>query len=221
MLMNQKHFIEENSKKFRKRKCAQHKISYVQKVCTHPNCIESMTSNLLCNQCFRKHAEDHKGIIQYFLEFDKIFSDNVFVDIELLESDCLNLFLEKKQKLDTEVDRHFDLILEEVKQLLESIKFRIKVKYGSNNLIKEITKLKESLLNEYNTLFTIDEANIKDKDIKQYIEFYINFEKMFEENQANNEEMFENLEKEFDRISRPFDQKLEDIRLILESDEIE
>ena len=131
------------------------------------------------------------------------------------------MFQENKQRLDCEVDRHCELILEEIKQLLQSIKSRIKLKYGSNNLIHTITKLKESLLNEYNSLFIIDETNIKDKDIKQYIEFYINFEKMLEENQVQSEEMFESLEKEFHKITQLFKNKLKGIRSILESDEIE
>ena len=220
MLINQKSIIRENSKKFRKRKCPQHRISYVQKVCTHSTCIESMASNLLCNQCFRKHAENHKEMIKYFLEFDKIFSDNVFTDIELLENECLDMFLENKQQVDAEIDSHCDLILEEIKKSLESIKFRIKVKYGSNDLIDKITKLKESLKTEYNTLFLIDEANIKDEDVKQYLEFYVNFEKIFEQNQRKSEEMYERIQKELRSISQLFHQKLKDIKLILESDQI-
>ena len=77
MLINQKSVIGENCKKFRKRKCLQHKMSYLQKVCTHSNCIESKTLSLLCNQCCRIHPQNHNGLIQNYLEFDKIFSDNI------------------------------------------------------------------------------------------------------------------------------------------------
>ena len=179
MLMNQKSIIRENSKKFRQRKCLQHKMSYVQKICTHSTCLQSITSSLLCNQCFRKHPGNHDGLVPYYLELDKIFSDNVLTEIELLENECLNVLLENKQKVDAEVDRQCDLFLEEIKKLLESMKSRTKLKYGSNNLIDTITKLKESLKTQYNTLFSIDDANIKNEDIKQYLEFYLTFEKFF------------------------------------------
>ena len=221
MLVNEKSIIRENSKKFRLRKCPQHIMSYFQKVCTHSSCIESVASSLLCNQCFRKHPKNHNGLIQYYLESDKIFSDNVFADIELLENECLNVIIEKKQKFDAEIDKHCDSILQEIKQLIQSISIRIKLKYGSNDLINAITKLKESLKIEYNTLFSIDEANIKDKDIKQYLEFYLNFEKIFEQNQAKSEEIWQSLEEESHRISQLFNRKLNDIKSILESDEIE
>ena len=218
MLINQTNTIRENSKIFRKKKCTQHKMSYLQKVCTHPNCLESTTLSLLCDQCCRKHPKIHNGLIQNYLEFEKVFSQNVFEDIELLENECLNLFLEQKQRMDDEVDRQCDIILEEVKQSLKLINIRIKLKYGSNNLLDSIIKLKESLKIEYNALFSINEVDINDKDIKQYVEFYINFEKMLDENQSKSEEMFEGLEKEFDRISELFNQKLKNIRSVLESD---
>ena len=220
MLMNQKSIIRDNSKKFRQRKCPQHKLSHFQKVCTHSICLETISLSLLCSQCYRKHPENHNGLIQYSLEFDKIFSDSVFADIELLENECLNVLLEKQQRVDAEVDRQCNVILEEVKKLLESIKSHTKSKYGSNNLIDTISKLKESLKNEYNTLFSIDEANIKDEDITQYLEFYLNFEENLEQNQAKCEEIYECIENELSSISELFDQKLKDITSILESDKI-
>ena len=218
--MNQKTIIRDNSKRFRQRKCPQHKLSYFQKVCTHSNCVQSIALSLLCNQCYRKHPDKHNGLIQNYLHFDEIFSENVFNDIELLENECLNVFLEKKKKLDAEVDKHCDVILEEVKKFIESIKFRIKLKYGSNDMIDTILKLKESLKNEYNTIFSIDEENIKDEDVKQYLEFYLNFEKMLEQNQAKSEEIYEKIENELSSISQLFDKKLNDIKSILESDEV-
>ena len=219
--MNQKSIIRENSKKFRQRKCPNHQLSHFQKVCTHSNCVKSIESSLLCNQCFRKHPGNHNGLIQYYVfEFDKIFSDNVFTEIESFENECLNVLLENKQRMDAEVDRQCDVILEEIKQLVESIKSRTKLKYCSNNLIETITMLKESLKMEYNALFSIDEANIKDEDIKQYLKFYLNFEKTFEQNQAKSEEIYKDIEKELSSISQLFDQKVRDIKLILESDKI-
>ena len=221
MAITQKSFIEENSLKFRKKKCPQHKLSYFQKVCTHSNCVESIALSLLCNQCCRKHPENHNGLIQYYLEFDKIFSENVFIDIELLEHACLDVFQEKKKRLDQEIDKNCDVILNEVKQLLESIKSRAKLKYTSNDLVDTIMKLKESLKEEYDTLFSIDEANIQDQNIKRYLEFYVSFEKMLEQNQAKSEEIYESIEKEFNSVSQLFNQKLNHIRSILESDTIE
>ena len=70
-----------------------------------------------------------------------------------------------------------------MEKLLEPIKSRTKLKYGSNNLVDTTLKLKEPLKTEYNTLFSIDEVGIKDDDIKQYLEFYLIFEKMLEQNQ--------------------------------------
>ena len=221
MLINQKSIIRENSKKFKNRKCPQHKFSHFQKVCTHSTCVKSIELSLLCSQCYRKHSQNHNGLMQSFLEFDKIFSDSVFADIELLENECCNFLLQKQQKIDAEVDRQCNIILEEVKQLLESIKSRIKLKYGSNNLIDMITKLKESLKTEYNTLFSIDEASIKDDDIKQYLEFYLNFEKMLEQNQVKSEEIYEYIENELSGISQLFNKKLKNIKLVLELDVIE
>ena len=218
--MDQKNIIRENSKAFRQKKCHHHRVSHVQKICTHSGCIESMASSLLCNQCFRKHPKNHNGMIQYFLEFDKIFSDHVFTDIELLENQCLNVFQEKKQKFDAEIDKQCDFILEEVKQLLESIKFNKKQKYGTNDLADTVLKLKESLRTEYNTLFLIDEANITDQDIKKYLEFYLNFEKKFDQSQAKNEKIDQSIEKELNSISQLFDQKLKDIKSLLEFDNI-
>ena len=217
MLINQTHIIEENSKKLRQRKCYQHKLSHFQKVCTHSTCVESTELSLLCNQCYRKHHENHNGFIQYHLEFDKIFSKSVFNDIELLENGCLNVLLEKKQRLDAEVDRHYDVILKEIKQLLESTKFHLKQKYVTNDLVDRVLKLKESLLNEYNLFFSIDEANIKDEDIKRYLQFYLNFEKIFEQNQAENEDIYQSIENELSSISVLFNKKLKDITTILES----
>ena len=95
--MNQKSTIRENSKNFRLRKCPQHKMSHLQKVCIHPSCVESKTLNLFCNQCFRKHAKNHNEMIPYNLEFDKIFSENVLTDVEILENECLNVFIDKKK----------------------------------------------------------------------------------------------------------------------------
>ena len=221
MLINQKSIIRENSKKFQNRKCPQHKLSHFQKVCTHSTCVKSIALSFLCSQCYRKHSENHNGLVQYFLEFDKIFSDSVFANIELLENECLNVLLEKQQKVDTEVDRQSNVILEEVKQLVESIKSRIKLKYGSNNLIDTILKLKESLKTEYNTLFSIDEASVKDDDIKKYLEFYLKFEKMLEQNQMKSEEIYEGIETELSGISQLLNNKLKDIKLVLESDGIE
>ena len=220
MLINQKSVIRENSKRFRLKKCPHHIISYLQKVCTHSSCIESIASSLLCNQCFRKHPKIHNGLVQYHLESDKIFSDNVFIDIESLENECFTVLLEKKQKVDAEVDKHCDAILEKIKQSLESIKSHIKQKYGTNDLVDKVFKLKESLKSEYNTLFSIDEANIKDKDIKQYLEFYLNYEKLFEQNQAKTEEIYQSIEKEIIIISQLFNQKLKDMVSILELDMI-
>ena len=204
MLTNQNTIIRENATKFRKRLCPQHQVSHVQKICTHTSCIKSISSSFLCNKCYRKHPENHNGWIPCFLEFDKIFSENIFNDIDLLENQCLNSLQEKKQRLDAEVDKYCDMIFEEIKQLIESMKFRIKLKYDSNELIETVAKLKESLKIEYNTLFSIDEANIKDKDIKQYLEFYLNFEKIFEQNQAKSEEIWQSLEEESHRISQLF-----------------
>ena len=218
--MNEKSIIRDNSKKFQKRKCPHHKLSHFQKVCTHSTCVKSIALSLLCSQCYRKHSENHNGLMQSFLEFDKIFSDNVFANIELLENELLNVLLEKQQRVDAEVDRQCNVILEEVKQLLESIKSCIKLKYGSNNLIDTILKLKESLRIEYNTLFSIDEASIKDDDIKKYLEFYLNFEKMLEENQVKSEEIYEGIESELSSISQLFNKKLKDIKLVFQSDEI-
>ena len=110
MLINQQSIIRDTSKKFRKKICPQHQVSYVQKVCTNSICIETMASSFLCNQCHRKHAKNHNGLIQYYLEFDKIFSKNVFADIELLENRCSDVFLENKQRVDAEVDKHCDII---------------------------------------------------------------------------------------------------------------
>ena len=220
MLINQKSIVRENSKKFQNRKCPQHKFSHFQKVCTHSNCVKSIALSLLCSQCYRKHSEYHNGLVQYFLEFDKIFSDSVFADIELLESEFFNFLLEKQQKVDVEVDRQCAVILEEVKRLLESIKSHIKLKYGSNNLVDTIIKLKESLKTEYNTLFSIDEASIKDDDIKQYLEFYLKFEKMLEQNQVKCEEIYEGIENKLSGISQLFNKKLKDIKLVLQSDGI-
>ena len=216
--MNQKSIIRENSKKFRQRKCSQHQLFHFQKVCTHSTCIQSIESSLLCNQCFRKHPGNHNGLIQYYLEFDKIFSENVFTEIESFENECLNLLLENKQRVDAEVDRQCDVFLEEIKKLLESIKSRTKLKYGSNDLIDTITMLKESLKIEYNALFSIDEADIKNEDIKQYLKFYLNYEKTFEQNQAKTEEIYKDMEKELSNISQLFNQKVKDIKLIFESD---
>ena len=221
MLINQNSIIRDNSKKFRQRKCPQHKLSHFQKVCTHSTCVQSIALSLLCSQCYRKHSENHNGLRQSFVEFDKIFSDSVFTDIELLENECLNVFLEKQQKVDAEVDRQCIVILEEVKQLLESIKSRTKLKYGSNNLVDTIRKQKESLKTEYNALFSIDEPKIKDDDIEQYLEFYLHYEKMLEQNQVKSEEIFEGIENELSGISQLFNKKLKDIGLVLESDEIE
>ena len=218
MLINNKTIITENSKKFRQRKCPHHKVSYVQKVCTHSSCIESMAWSLLCNQCFRKHPENHTELIKNYLEFDKIFSENVFNDIELLENECLEVFLQKKQRMDAEIDKHCDIICEEVKQLVDSMKFRTKLKYSANDLVDQVLKLKESLQTEYNTLFSMDETNIKNQDIKQYLEFYLHYEKIFEQKQAKNEEIYEDIQKELNGISQLFGQKLKHIRSILESD---
>ena len=144
-MLNQKSIIRETSKKFRKKICPQHQVSYVQKVCTHSTCIEFMSSSFLCNQCFRKHAKNHNGVIQYHLEFDKIFSEYVFADIELLENRCLSMLLENKQRLDAEVDKHCNIIIQEITQLVESIKFRTKLKVnGTNDLVDKVLKLKES-----------------------------------------------------------------------------
>ena len=55
-------------------------------------------------------SENHNELIQNYLEFDKIFSENIFADIELLENECLNVFLEKNKKLDNKLDRYCDLI---------------------------------------------------------------------------------------------------------------
>ena len=220
MLINQNRIIKDNSKKFQNRKCPQHKLRHLQKVCTHSTCVKSIALSLLCSQCYRKHSENHNGLMQSVLEFDKIFSDSVFTDIELLENECLNILSEKQQKIDAEVDKQCNVILEEVKQLLESIKSRIKLKYDSNNLVDTILKLKESLKTEYNTLFSIDEANIKDDDIKQYLEFYHNFKKMLEQNQIKSEEIYESIENELSGISQLFNKKLKDIKLVLESDGI-
>ena len=220
MSTNPKSIIRENSKIFRKKRCAHHKRSYFQKVCTHSTCVQSTELSFLCNQCYHKHPGNHNGLIQYYLEFNKIFSENVFADIELLENECLNVLLENKQKIDTAVDRHCDFISEQVTKLLESIKSRIKLKYSSNDLINAITKLKESLKTEYNTLFSIDEANIKDQDIRQYLEFYLNFEKKFEQIEVKSEEMeiYESLQNELSSIFQLFDQKLKDVKSIWESD---
>ena len=218
--MNQKSIIRENSKKFRQTKCSQHQLCHFQKVCTNSTCVQSIASSLLCNQCFRKHPHNHNGLVPYYLEFDKIFSDTVFTEIESFEHECVNLLLENKQIVDAEVDRQCDVFLEEIKKLLELMKSRIKLKYGSNNLIDTITKLKESLKTQYNTLFSIDEANLKDEDIKKYLEFYLSYEKIFEQNQAKSEEIYKDMEKELSRISQLFDQKVRDIELILESDKI-
>ena len=220
MLINQKSIIRENSKKFRQRKCVQHKLNHFQKVCTHSACVQSIALSFLCNQCYRKHPENHNGLIQNYLDFDKIFSENVFNDIELLENECLNVLLEKQQKVDVEIDRLSDVILEEIKQLLESIKFRTKQKYSSTSLIDTVLKLKESLQSEYNTVFSIDEANIKDEDIKHYLEFYLSYEKIFEENQEKIEGIYDGIQNELSSISQLFNQKLKDIRSILESDGI-
>ena len=57
------------------------------------------------------------------------------------------------------------------------------------------------MLNEYDTLFSIDEPSIKDKDIKLNLEFYLKNEKMFEENQVNNEKMYQSIENELMSIS--------------------
>ena len=217
--MNTKSIIRDNSKKFRLRKCPQHQLSHFQKVCAHSNCIDSMALSFLCNQCFRKHPENHhNGMIQYFLEFDKIFSENVFTDIELLENVCLSVLLEKQQRIDDEIDRNCDNILEGVKQSLELIKFRIKQKYGTDSLIDTVSKLKESLKIQYNTLFLIDETNIRDNIIKQYLEFYLNFEKILEQNQAKSEEIYKSIGKELSGISQLFNKILKDIKLVLESD---
>ena len=221
MLINQKSTIRDNSKKFRQRKCSQHQFSHFKKVCTHSSCIESMVSSLLCNQCYCKHSKNHNGLIQYFLEFDKIFSDNVFNEIESLEDECLNFLLENKQKIDAVIDRHCDFISKEVIKLIELIKSRIKLKYGSNNLIETIIKLKDSLQREYNILFSIDEANRKNEDVKQYLEFYLNFEELFEQNQAKSEEIYEGIEKELSNISQFFDKKYNDIKSLLELQEME
>ena len=218
--MNKKSIIRDNSKKFQNRKCLQHKLRHLQKVCTHSTCVKYIALSLLCTQCYHKHSEKHNGLMQCFLEFDKIFSDSVFTDIELLENECLNILSEKQQKIDAEVDKQCNVILEEVKQLLESIKSRIKLKYDSNNLVDTILKLKESLKTEYNTLFSIDEANIKDDDIKQYLEFYLNFEKILEQNRIKSEEIYESIEKELSGISQLFNKKLKDIKFVLESDGI-
>ena len=220
MLMNQKSIIRENSKRFRQRKCSQHQLCHFQKVCTNSTCVQSITSSLLCNQCYRKHPGNHDGLVPYYLEFDKIFSENVFTEIESFENECLNFLLENKQKVDAEVDRQCDVILEEIKKLLESMKSRTKLKYGSNNLVETITKLKESLKTQYNTLFLIDEANIKNEDIKQYLEFYLTFEKFFEQNQAKSEEISKDIKIQLSSISQLFDQKVKDIELILESDKM-
>ena len=110
--------------------------------------------------------------------------------------------------------------MEEVKQLLESIKFNKKQKYGTNDLADTVLKLKESLRTEYNTLFLIDEANITDQDIKKYLEFYLNFEKKFDQSQAKNEKIDQSIEKELNSISQLFDQKLKDIKSLLEFDNI-
>ena len=218
MLINQKSVIRETSKRFSKKICPQHQVSYVQKVCTHSTCIESMSSSFLCNPCFRKHSKNHNGVIQYYLEFDKIFSENVFADIEVLENRCLTMLFENKQRLDVEVDKHCDIIIQEITQLVESIKIGTKLKYGAIDLVDKVLKLKESLQSEYNTLFSIDEANIKDEDVKQYLEFYLNYEKIFDQNQAKCEEIHEDTEKELSSISQLFNQKLQDIKSILESD---
>ena len=220
MLINQKNTIRENSKKFRLRKCLHHKLSHFQKVCIHSACIQSIALSCLCNQCHRKHPKHHNGLILTYLDFDKIFSENVFNDIELLENECLNVLLEKQQKVDVEIDRLSDVILEEIKQLLESIKFRTKQKYSSNSLIDTVLKLKESLQSEYNTVFSVEEANIKDEDIKHYLEFYLIYEKMFEENQAKIEGICDGIQNELSSISQLFNQKLKDIRSILASDDI-
>ena len=217
MLINQKSIIRENSRKFRQRKCPHHQLSHFQKVCTHSTCIELMASSLLCNQCFRKHPGNHNGFIPYYLEFDKIFSENIFTEIESFENECSNILLENKQRVDAEVDRQCDLFLEEIKKLLQSMKSRTKLKYGSNDLVETITKLKESLETQYHTLFSID-VETRDHDITQYLKFYLNFEKMFEQNQAKSEEIYKDMEKELSSISQLFDQKLKDIRSILESD---
>ena len=218
--MNEKSIIRENSRKFRLRKCLQHKVGSIQKVCTHSSCIESIASSLLCNQCFRKHPENHNGVIQYFLEFDKIFSENVFADIEQLETECLDVLLKKKSRLDAEIDRYCDMVLEEVKQILDSIKFHKKQKYGLDDLIEKIIKLKESLKTEYNKLFIINETNLKDQDIKRYLEFYLKFEKDFVNYQAKGEEIHQSLEKELISVSQLFNQKLKDIKSLLESNEM-
>ena len=109
MLINQKSIIRETSKKFRKKICPQHQVSDVQKVSTHSTCIKSMSSSFLCNKYFWKHAKNHYGMIQYYLEFDKIFSD-----IDLLENRCSNISLENKQRVNAEVDKHCDIILQQI-----------------------------------------------------------------------------------------------------------
>ena len=146
------------------------------------------------------------------------YTEELKKSIELLEDECLNILLEQKQRMNDEVDRQCDVILEEVIQSLKLINSRIKLKYDSNNLLDSIKKLKESLKIEYDTLFSIYEPDINDKDIRQYVEFYINFEKMLDKNQTKSEEMFQGLDKEFDKISELFNQKLKNIRSVLESD---
>ena len=70
-------------------------------------------------------------------------------------------------------------------------------------------------------MFSVDEANIKDENIKKYLEFYLSFEKMLEENQAKSEEMYQSLEEESKKISQLLNQKLKNIELIFQNDEIE
>ena len=209
--------IKNNSEKFRKRKCQTHRLSGFQMVCPSSECIKSPKLSLLCNQCYAKHNSNHGGL---YIVFDKIFSENVFKEIEDLESICSSIIHENKQNFYDQLDRYCFNILEDITKYLANIKSLAKTKYEENNYTNTFIELKETLREAYNNFFSKNEESIQDEDIKKYLEFYIHFQDVFEENKAKSEEMLSNIENEFEIISKSFDKKIKDIKEILELDDL-
>ena len=52
------------------------------------------------------------------------------------------MFLDNKERVDSEIDKQCDFILQKVKQLLELIKLHKKQRYGTDNLLDRVLRLK-------------------------------------------------------------------------------
>ena len=130
----------------------------------------------------------------------------------------LDVLLERKTKIDAQIEKHCDVILDELKHLPGSIKFHIMKKFLSIDLTETMAKLKDSLRIEYNTLF-FDESDSNSEENQKYLDFYLNFEKLAQ-NQEQSGEMCQNIERELNSASELFNKEIIDLRIILKSDKI-